>query len=118
MKYKLVSEKLKWSGITTIGGLLIGVGVADCIFAMNSIDLNQIARGITIFSAGLTILVIMDNSKTQRAAEEIQNATHQRLEHVESQLDTIQQSQQKLEAQLDEMKEMLRKSEEIDRKGH
>jgi len=118
MKDNILTKKLKWSAITAIGGLLIGVGVADCIIAMNKVDLNQIARGITIFSAGLTILVIIDNSKTQRATEEIQKNTLQRLEHVENQLQTVQQSQQKLEAQIHEMKEMLRKPEEISGDGH
>lgn len=113
MKDNIIPKVLKWSGITAIGGLLFGVGVADCIFAINKVDLNQIARGITIFNAGLTILVIVDNSKTQRASEEIQKASLQRLAHVENQLNTVQQSQQKLEAQLHEMSEMLRKPEEI-----
>lgn len=68
MKHNIIPDKWKWTGIVTIGGILIGAGLADCLFAMNQLDLNQIARGLTIFSAGLTIfsagltiLVIMDN---------------------------------------------------------
>jgi len=105
----LISDKWKWSGISAIGGLLIGAGLADCLFSVNQLDLNQLARGLTIFSAGLTILVVMDNTKTQKKTEHIQNETKLRLEKVEDQLNAIQRSQQMNEKQLHEIKKLLRK---------
>ncbi|TCZ75468.1 hypothetical protein E0485_17205 [Paenibacillus albiflavus] len=89
MKYNMIPDKWKWNGIVTIGGILIGAGIADCIFALNQLDLNQLARGLTISSAGLTILVIMDNTKTQRETEKIQKENQHRLERVEEQLNEI-----------------------------
>lgn len=106
-KLNIVPDKWKRTGIVTIGGILIGAGLADCIIAMNQPDLNQIARGLTIFSAGLTILVIMDNSKTQKNTERIQKETQHRLETVENKLNEIHQSQQMTEEQLHEIKELL-----------
>lgn len=105
----IIPDKWKRNGIVTIGGILIGAGLADCLFAMNQPDLNQIARGLTIFGAGLTILVIMDNSKTQKNTEEIQKETQLRLEKVEEKLNTIHQSQHMTEEQLQEIKELLKK---------
>ncbi|MNJ34761.1 hypothetical protein D3C77_294860 [compost metagenome] len=111
MKQTLITpDKWKRNGIVTIGGILIGAGLADCLLAMNQPDLNQIARGLTIFSAGLTILVIMDNSKTQKNTEKIQKETQLRLEKVEEKLNTIHQSQQMTEEQLQEIKELLKKT--------
>lgn len=112
MKFTLdiVPDKWKWNGIVTFGGILIGAGLADCIFAINQLDLNQIARGLTIFSAGLTILVVIDNSKTQKDTEIIQKETKLRLEEVEVKLNEIHQSQQITEKQLHEIKELLIKS--------
>ena len=107
--FKKIQEKWKWNGIVTIGGLLIGAGFADCLFAINQLDLNQIARGLTIFSAGLTILVVIDNSKTQKDTEKIQKETQLRLEKVEDKLDAIHQFQQMTEKQLHEIKELLHK---------
>ncbi|GAA0135224.1 hypothetical protein YSY43_20640 [Paenibacillus sp. YSY-4.3] len=106
----IIPDKWKRNGIVTIGGILIGAGLADCLLAMNQPDLNQIARGLTIFSAGLTILVIMDNSKTQKNTEEIQKETQLRLEKVEEKLNTIHQSQQMTEEQLHEIRELLKQS--------
>ncbi|MFC6333223.1 hypothetical protein ACFP56_11360 [Paenibacillus septentrionalis] len=108
----LLSEKWKWNIIATIGGVLLGAGLADCLFALNELDLNQIARGLTIFSAGLTILVVMDNTKTQKISEGIQQENQQRLQSMEIQLQDIQRSQQQTEKQLLELKELLSKSAE------
>ncbi|MDR0266949.1 hypothetical protein [Paenibacillus sp.] len=105
-----IPDKWKWSGILVIGGLLIGAGVSDCLIAIKHLDLNQIARGLTIFGAGLTILVILDNSKTQKDTEKIQKETILRLEKVEDKLNEIHQSQQLTEEQLREIKELLHKS--------
>lgn len=110
MKHNIIPDKWKWTGIVTIGGILIGAGLADCLFAMNQLDLNQIARGLTIFSAGLTILVIMDNSKTQKNTEKIQQEAQLRLEKVEEQLNAIYQSQQMTEEQVREIKGLLKKT--------
>lgn len=108
--WNLISHKWKWNGIVTIGGILIGAGLADCVLALDQLDINQIARGLTIFSAGLTILVVMDNSKTQKETEAIQKETQLRLKIVEDQLQAIQKSQQITEKQLLEIKQLLRKS--------
>ncbi|MEF2246719.1 MULTISPECIES: hypothetical protein [unclassified Paenibacillus] len=105
-----IPEKWKWNGILTIGGLLIGAGFADCLFAINQLDLNQIARGLTIFSAGLTILVVIDNSKTQKDSEKVQKATQLRLEKVEDKLNAILQSQQMSEKQFQEIIKLLHRS--------
>lgn len=59
----IMPEQWKRMRILTLGGLLIEAGLADCVIAMKTFDLNQIASGSTIFSAGLTILIVMDNSK-------------------------------------------------------
>lgn len=106
----MISSQWKWNGIVAIGGVLIGAGVADSIFAINRLDLNQIARGLTIFSAGLTILVVMDNSKTQKESELVQKDTQARLEKVENMLNAIHHSQQMTDTQLVEIKELLHKS--------
>lgn len=108
--WNLISHKWKWNGIVTIGGILIGAGLADCVLALDQLDINQIARGLTIFSAGLTILVVMDNSKTQKETETIQKETQLRLKKVEDQLQAIHNSQQITEKQLLEIKQLLRKS--------
>lgn len=107
---KTIPDKWKWNGIVTIGGILVGAGFADCLFALNQADLNQIARGLTIFGAGVTILVIMDNSRTQKNTENIQKETQLRLEKIENKLHAIQQSQQITEKQLHELKELLHQS--------
>lgn len=105
-----IPDKWKRNGIVTIGGILIGAGLADCLFAMDQLDLNQIARGLTIFGAGLTILVIMDNSKTQKNTEKVQKETQLQLEKIEEKLNTMHQSQQMTEEQLQEIKELLKKT--------
>jgi hypothetical protein len=112
MKYLLniIPDKWKWNGILTIGGLLIGLGIADCLFAFTQTDLNQIARGLTIFGAGLTILVVMDNTKTQRATEKIHKETQLQLTRVEDQLNAFHESQQMTEKQLHEIKNLLQKT--------
>ena len=109
MKYILdfIPNKWKWSAVLAIGGVMLGAGLADSIFAVNDADLNQVARGLTIFSAGLTILVLVDNSKKQQEADSIQKDTQQRLEKIEAQLSVIEQSQQLTEQQLKEIKELL-----------
>lgn len=106
----IIPEQWKRSGILTIGGLLIGAGLADCVIAMKTFDLNQIARGLTIFSAGLTILVVMDNSKTQKQTEKLQNETQLRLERIETKLDAIHQSQQITNSQYLDIKELIQQS--------
>lgn len=106
----IISDKWKRNTIITIGGILMGAGIADCLFALNELDLNQIARGLTIASAGLTILVVIDNSKTQKEAEHIQIETRLRMEQVEKKLTAIEQSQQMTERQLREIKELLHKA--------
>lgn len=110
MKIKIIPDKWKWNVIVTIGGILIGAGFADCLFSLNQLDINQLARGLTIFSAGLTILVVMDNNKTQKDTKKIQEETQLRLERVEDQLNAIHQSQQITEKQLQEIKTLLHKS--------
>ncbi|EPY08720.1 hypothetical protein AZ66_06210 [Paenibacillus sp. E194] len=110
MKFFMIPEKWRWNGIVTIGGILVGAGIADCIYSLNRLDLNQLARGLTIFSAGLTILVVMDNTKTQRATEKIQIENELRLQRVEEQLNAIHQSQHMTEQQLHEIKALLNKS--------
>ena len=107
----IIPDKWKWTGILAIGGLLIGAGFADCLFGIKQLDLNQIARGLTIFSAGLTILVVMDNSKTQKNAEHIQKETQLRLDKLEDKLHAIHQSQHITETQLHEIKELLHQSD-------
>lgn len=102
-----IPQKWRMSGILAIGGALLGAGLADSIFAMNHVDLNQIARGLTIFSAGLTILVLLDNTKKQQEADSVQKDTQLRLEKIEAQLSAIQQSQQMTEQQLQEIKGLL-----------
>lgn len=109
MKMVIIPDKWKWNGIVTIGGILIGAGLADCLFSLNKLDLNQLARGLTIFSAGLTILVVMDNNKTQKDTQIIQQETQLRLERVEDRLNAIHQSQQITENQLQEIKTLLHK---------
>jgi len=93
MKRISVRSKWKWNSIKLLGGLLVGAGVADCIIATKSMDLNQIARGLTIFSAGLTILVVLDSAITQRQTELKQQEVRQKLEHIEKLLLEIRQAQ-------------------------
>ncbi len=110
---KMNKEKWKQNGIFTIGGILIGAGLADCLFSLKHSDLNQLARGLTIFSAGLTILVVLDNSKTQKKTEKVQKETLLRIKKVEHYLDQMQQkqqTQQTIEKQLYEIKELLQKT--------
>lgn len=103
----IIPEQWKRTAIVTIGGLLLGAGFADCVIAMNSLDLNQIARGLTIFSAGLTILVIMDNSKTQKQTEKLQKEMQLRMERIEDKLNAIHLSQQITNTQFLEIKELM-----------
>lgn len=106
----LIPNTWKWNAIVTIGGILIGVGLADCVSAINKSDLNQIARGLTIFSAGVTILVVMDSSKTQKQTEKVHHDTQLRLEKVEEQLSELMHAQQLTQKQLTEIKELLQTS--------
>jgi len=112
MKHPLnfIPNTWKWNAIVTIGGILIGVGLADCVSAINKSDLNQIARGLTIFSAGVTILVVMDSSKTQKQTEKVHHDTQLRLEKVEEQLSELMHAQQLTQKQLTEIKELLQTS--------
>lgn len=103
----IISSQWKSTGIFMIGGLLIGAGLADCVIAMKSLDLNQIARGLTIFSAGLTIIVVMDNSKTQKQAEKLQNETQLRMDRIEDKLNTIHQFQQIAYSRFLDLKEQM-----------
>lgn len=105
-------NKHKWilTGIMVLGGVLIGAGVADCIIAINPLNLDQAARGLTIFSAGLTIVVLVDNTKTQKVTEKIHQETLLRLKNAEEQLEAIYNYQQLTEKQLNEIKKLLQKS--------
>jgi len=105
-----ISNTWKWNVIVTIGGVLIGVGLADCVSAINKSDLNQIARGLTIFSAGVTILVVMDSTKTQKQTEKVHQDTQLRLEKVEEQMNELMHAQQLTQKQLSEIKELLQQS--------
>jgi len=106
-------NKWKWNGVFIIGGLLIGAGVADCIISIKKMDLNQIARGLTIFSAGLTILVVMDSSKTQKKAELVQQETQARLKKIEQQLHVIAEAQKMTHTQFADIKKLLQNEEKI-----
>lgn len=99
----------KWilNTIMVIGGAFIGAGVADCLMAINQLDLDQIARGLTVFSAGLTVVVLVDNTKTQKAAENIQLETQLQLRNIERQLEALSHAQQVTAEQLQEMKNCL-----------
>lgn len=112
---QIMSEKWKWHSIAIIGGILLGAGVADCILAVNKQDINQIARGLTIFSAGITILVVMDNAKTQRKNENYQKDTHVQLEVLLNKLNELehelQQTKQHNQRQLDEIKQLLKQNQ-------
>ena len=111
MKHTSTFNKWKWNGIMLIGGLLIGAGVTDCIFATNTLDLNQIARGLTIFSAGLTIIVVLDSNKTQKETEIKQKETQLKLSKLEELLLKIQQTQKISAAQHEEIIKILHKSD-------
>lgn len=113
----MIPTKWKLNGISVIGGTLLGAGIADCLFAINQLNLDQIARGLTIFSAGLTIMVLIDNAKTQKDTEKVQKDTQLQLEKVEVILNTIHQSQQMNDKQLHDIKELLHKSNSIQNHG-
>ncbi|MCM3634935.1 hypothetical protein [Paenibacillus camelliae] len=110
--YSLIQDKWKWNVVLTLGGALMGAGIADCLFSLRQMDLNQLARGLTIFSAGLTILVVLDNTKTQKKSEDMQKENQLRLEKVEDQLNAIHHTQQLTEKQLNEIKDLLRQANE------
>jgi hypothetical protein len=57
--------------------------------AVNHLNVDQLARGLTIFSAGLTIIVLVINTKSQRAAEQVQLETQLQLKRIEQQLEEI-----------------------------
>lgn len=101
MKLNSALSKWKWTIINLIGGLLIGAGVADCIIATNGFDLDQIARGLTIFSAGVTILVVLDSAKTQKETEMKQKEVQEKLERIEKLLIEMKKSQKTTSVQLD-----------------
>src|SRR5690606_28962003 len=105
-------KKHKWilKGIMVLGGVLVGAGVADCLLAIHPVNLDQAARGLTIFSAGLTIVVVVDNTKTQKVTEQVHQETLLRLKNAEEQLEAIYHSQQHTEEQLNEIKKLLQKS--------
>jgi len=111
MKPTLVFDKWKRHGITVLGGLLIGAGVADAILATNAADLDQIARGLTIFSAGLTILVVHDTARTQKKTELRQQEYQLKLSKIEHMLLEMQQSRKMTEAQQQEILRLLRRSD-------
>ena len=115
MKNTLLNILSKWkhSVIVTIGGLFIGAGFADFLFAINQMDLNQIARALTIFSAGLTILVVMDNAKTQKENAKIQKATQLHLEKIENKLNDIHESQHLTTKQYQELLSQLNKANQL-----
>jgi len=81
----------KWllNTVMIIGGFLVGSGVADSLLAVNHLNVDQLARGLTIFSAGLTIIVLVINTKSQRAAEQVQLETQLQLKRIEQQLEEI-----------------------------
>lgn len=99
----------KWilNTVMVIGGAFIGAGVADCLMAINQLDLDQIARGLTVFSAGLTVVVLVDNTKTQKAAENTQLQTQLQLKNIERQLEALSHAQLVTAEQLQEMKNCL-----------
>lgn len=81
----------KWflNTVMIIGGFLIGAGVADGLLAVKQLSVDQLARGLTIFSAGLTVVVLVINTKSQRAAEQTQQETQLQLKRIEQQLQEI-----------------------------
>lgn len=104
----------KWvlNTVMIIGGILIGAGVADCVRSFNEVNLDQLARGLTIFSAGVTICVLVDNTKAQKATNKIHQETQLQLKNVEKQLEAILHSQQLTEQQIQEIKERALKDNE------
>ncbi|GIP52575.1 MULTISPECIES: hypothetical protein [Paenibacillus] len=104
----------KWvlNTVMIIGGILIGAGVADCLMSLNQLNVDQLARGLTIFSAGVTICVLVDNTKAQKATNKTHQETQIQLKNVEKQLEAILHSQQLTEQQIQEIKERALKDNE------
>ena len=97
MKLTVTQHKWLLNIVMLIGGVLVGIGVTDCIMALNQMNLDQGARGLTIFSAGVTILVLIDNTKTQQVTEQTQQETLQQLRKVEALLLTLSPTEQPAE---------------------
>ncbi len=104
-------KEQKWvlNTVMIIGGFLVGAGVADCVMSINELDIDQLARGLTIFSAGLTVVVLVDNTKAQKATEKIQQQTQLQLKNIEKQLEAICRSQQLTEMEVQEIRSCLPK---------
>ncbi|WP_410771343.1 hypothetical protein [Fontibacillus sp. BL9] len=104
-------KEQKWAlnTVMIIGGFLIGAGVADCFMSINQLDIDQLARGLTIFSAGVTICVLVDNTKAQKATKKIHQETQLQLNNIEKQLEAICQSQQVTEKEVQEIRNGLPK---------
>ncbi|RCX18608.1 hypothetical protein DFP94_106142 [Fontibacillus phaseoli] len=105
-------KEQKWvlNTVMIIGGFLIGAGVADCVISIKQLDVDQLARGLTIFSAGVTICVLVDNTKAQRATKKIHQETQLQLNNIEKQLEAIQQSQQATEREVQEIRNAVNKA--------
>lgn len=104
---RLTEQKWVLNTVMIIGGFLVGAGVADCLMSLNQLDLDQLARGLTIFSAGVTICVLVDNTKAQKATKKIYLETQLQLKNIEEKLEAIYQSQQVTEKEVREMRGVI-----------
>lgn len=106
----LTEKKWVLNTVMIIGGILIGAGVADCLMSLNQLNVDQLARGLTIFSAGVTICVLVDNTKAQKAAQKTHLETQLQLKNIEKQLEAIYHAQQLTEKEVQEIRSDFRKS--------
>lgn len=106
----LTEQKWVLNTVMIIGGILIGAGVADCLMSLNQLNVDQLARGLTIFSAGVTICVLVDNTKAQKAAQKTHLETQLQLKTIEKQLEAIYHAQQLTEKEVQEIRSDFRKS--------
>lgn len=106
----LTEKKWVLNTVMIIGGILIGAGVADCLMSLNQLNVDQLARGLTIFSAGVTICVLVDNTKAQKAAQKTHLETQLQLKTIEKQLEAIYHAQQLTEKEVQEIRSDFRKS--------
>lgn len=106
----LTEQKWVLNTVMIIGGILIGAGVADCLLSLNQLNVDQLARGLTIFSAGVTICVLVDNTKAQKAAQKTHLETQLQLKTIEKQLEAIYHAQQLTEKEVQEIRSDFRKS--------
>ncbi|WP_435923435.1 hypothetical protein [Paenibacillus sp. DYY-L-2] len=101
---RLTEQKWALNTVMIIGGFLVGAGVADCLMSLDHLDVDQLARGLTIFSAGVTICVLVDNTKAQKETKKIHLETQLQLKNIEEKLEAIYQSQQVTEREVREMR--------------